>query len=495
MSSADMHSEDRQLLDELEKLRIINENLKSIIHFSSDGLFVVDRKGIVLEANKSYEDMTGIVREEVVGKNIKDLVLNEYFDRSAALMAMESKKKTTIIQLIKKQKYFVVTANPILDKDQEVKMIVTSVRDVTYLHHLQKQLRQAQQLNESHADKLTASNEEEQAASLIYASPPMQKLYEKIKQVAPFPTNILITGPSGTGKEVLASMIHQLSSSDKKTFIKVNCGAIPAELFESEMFGYASGSFTGARREGKPGFFEQANNGTILLDEIGDIPLPLQVKLLRVLQEKTVTRIGDTKPRELSFRLICSTNQDLRQLVLEKKFRQDLWYRINVIHLDIPPLSERREDISPLVEHFLSEFCRKYKIQKQIQPEVVEILTKYAWPGNVRELLNVMEFLIVSTTSLFITPNDLPENIKENWDFAHPFNTVENEANLTQREQEPKNLKESLDEYERNKIITALENSKSIRSAAAQLGVNHANLIRKMKRLGINKADMTGAQN
>ncbi|MCM3090702.1 MULTISPECIES: sigma-54 interaction domain-containing protein [unclassified Cytobacillus] len=494
MGSADMHSEDRQMFDELEKLRIINENLKSIIHFSSDGLFVVDRNGVVLEANKSYEDMTGIAREEVVGKNIKDLVLNEYFDRSAALMAMESKKKTTIIQLIKKQKYFVVTANPILDKDQEVKMIVTSVRDVTYLHHLQKQLRQAQQLNESHADKLTASNEEEQA-SLIYASPPMHKLYEKIKQVAPFPTNILITGPSGTGKEVLAGMIHQLSSSDKKTFIKVNCGAIPAELFESEMFGYASGSFTGARREGKPGFFEQANNGTILLDEIGDIPLPLQVKLLRVLQEKTVTRIGDTKPRELSFRLICSTNQDLRQLVLEKKFRQDLWYRINVIHLEIPPLSERREDISPLVEHFLSEFCLQYKIQKQIQPEVVEILTKYAWPGNVRELRNVMEFLIVSTTSLFITPNDLPENIKENWDFAHPFNTVESEADLTQREPEPKNLKESLDEYERNRIIAALDNSKSIRSAAAQLGVNHANLIRKMKRLGIKKDDMTGARN
>ncbi|MBU8731863.1 sigma 54-interacting transcriptional regulator [Cytobacillus oceanisediminis] len=359
MGSTDIHSENIQLLNELSKLQVINENLKSIIHFSSDGLFVVDRKGFVLEANKSYEDMTGILKEEVIGKNIKDLVLNEYFDRSAALMAMESKKKTTIIQLIKKQKYFVVTANPILDTDQEVKMIVTSVRDVTYLHHLQKQLRQAQQLNESHADKLTASTKEEKAASLIYASPPMHKLYEKIKQVAPFPTNILVTGPSGTGKEVLAGMIHQLSSSDKKTYIKVNCGAIPAELFESEMFGYASGSFTGARKEGKPGFFEQANNGTILLDEIGEIPLPLQVKLLRVLQEKTVTRIGDTKPRELSFRLICSTNQDLRQLVLEKKFRQDLWYRINVIHLEIPPLSERREDISPLIEHFLNEFCHQ----------------------------------------------------------------------------------------------------------------------------------------
>ncbi|WP_282140866.1 sigma-54 interaction domain-containing protein [Cytobacillus oceanisediminis] len=485
MGSTDIHSENIQLLNELSKLQVINENLKSIIHFASDGLFVVDRKGFVLEANKSYEDMTGILKEEVLGKNIKDLVLNEYFDRSAALMAMESKKKTTIIQLIKKQKYFVVTANPILDTDQEVKMIVTSVRDVTYLHHLQKQLRQAQQLNESHADKLTASNKEEKAASLIYASPPMHKLYEKIKQVAPFPTNILITGPSGTGKEVLAGMIHQLSSSDKKTFIKVNCGAIPAELFESEMFGYASGSFTGARKEGKPGFFEQANNGTILLDEIGEIPLPLQVKLLRVLQEKTVTRIGDTKPRELSFRLICSTNQDLRQLVLEKKFRQDLWYRINVIHLEIPPLSERREDISPLIEHFLNEFCHQYKIQKQIQPEAVQVLTNYAWPGNVRELRNVIEFLIVSTTALFITPNDLPENIKENWDFAHPFNTIESEAILKPSKSEPKNLKESIDEYERKQIVTALENSKSIRSAAALLGVNHANLMRKMKRLGI----------
>ncbi|WP_053362626.1 sigma 54-interacting transcriptional regulator [Bacillus sp. FJAT-27251] len=487
METANIQNESSQLLHELAQLRSINEDLHAIIRFSSDGLFVVDRHGFVLEVNRAYEEMTGILAKEVVGKNIKDLVLNEYFDRSAASMALESKSKTTIIQLIKKQKYFVVTANPILDEQQEVKMVVTSVRDVTYLHHLEKQLRQAQQMNESLSNTLPLKRNEH-PYSFVYASPPMQKLYEKIKQVAPFPTNVLITGHSGTGKEVLASMLHQLSTSDRKTFVKVNCAAIPPELFESEMFGYASGSFTGARKEGKPGFFEQANHGTILLDEIGEIPLPLQVKLLRVLQEKAVTRIGDTKQRELSFRLICSTNQDLRQLVLEKKFRQDLWYRINVIHLEIPPLSERKADIPPLIEHFLNEFCQQYKIEKQIEPEVVQTLTNYAWPGNVRELRNVMEFLIVSTTSSFITSNDLPENIKNNWDFEHPSSNDELDFHMSHSpiiSTNNKSLKESLEEFEREQILIAVESSKSIRSAASLLGLDHASLIRKMKRLGI----------
>ncbi|GHI00732.1 sigma-54 interaction domain-containing protein [Neobacillus kokaensis] len=478
------------LVEELKKLRLINEELRSIIQYSSDGLFVVDHQGFVIEVNKAYEEMTGISKKEVLGENIADLVLNEYFDRSAASMALQSKKKTTIIQKIKKQKYFVVTSTPILDSQQEVKMVVTSVRDVTYLHHLQKQLGHAQQINESMTNSLQTKKQEKDFYA-VYKSPQMQKIYEKIKQIASFPTNVLITGESGTGKEVIASTIHQLSSADEKTFIKVNCGAIPPELFESEMFGFVSGSFTGARKEGKPGFFEQANNGTILLDEIGEIPLPLQVKLLRVLQEKEVTRIGDTTPRKLSFRLICSTNQNLRQLVLDKKFRQDLWYRINVIHIEIPPLFERKPDIPHLVEYYLEDFCRKYHIEKKLLPETMSLLKQYSWPGNVRELKNVMEFLIVSTPTTFITPYDLPENVKNNWDFEHPSNT--NANSLTKEDNNLEinrnmSLKHSLDEFEKRQILKAIEKSKSIRSAASLLDLDHTSLIRKMKRLGIHKA-------
>jgi PAS domain S-box-containing protein len=472
-------------LDELRQLHSDIEKLRTIIHFSSDGLFVVDHNGIVLEVNKAYEEMTGISKEEVLGENISDLVLNEFFDRSAASMALQSKKKTTIIQQIKKLKFFVVTANPVFDKEKRIKMVVTSVRDVTYLHHLQKQLRQVQQIYENNSD--SSKLNEKEKGFIVYLSNQMSKLNEKIKQVAPFPTNVLITGDSGTGKEVLASMIHRLSSDKDKPFIKVNCAAIPPELFESEMFGYVSGSFTGARKEGKPGFFEQANSGTILLDEIGEIPLALQVKLLRVLQDKIVTRIGDTKPKNLSFRLICSTNQDLKKLILEKRFRQDLWYRINVIHLEIPPLSERKIDIPPLVEFFLEKFCSMYNLNKQILPEAMFSLENYSWPGNVRELKNTIEYLVVSTTTPFISPSDLPEIIKNNWNFEHPSSFETNSILMNNYNPESNNLKASLEQFEKDQILKAIGKSKSIRSAATLLGIDHASLIRKMNRLEINK--------
>ncbi|MEW9674014.1 sigma-54 interaction domain-containing protein [Ammoniphilus sp. 3BR4] len=488
------YTDKEKWLQEITQLQSINKQLREIINFSSDGLFIVNHQGVVLEVNKAYEHTTGISREEVVGKNISDLVLSEYFDRSAAIIALQSKQTTTIVQRIKKQKYFVVTANPVLDTDKNIKMIVTSVRDVTYLHHLQEQLRHTEQINERLSDQIPTLNHGK--TPLVYKSPQMQKLFEKIKQIASFPTTVLITGPSGTGKEVLGNMIHEWSSVADQAFIKVNCAAIPPELFESELFGYVSGSFTGARKEGKPGLFELANNGTILLDEIGEMPLPLQSKLLRVLQEKTITRIGDTKPKIINFRLVCSTNQNLKQLVQEKKFRGDLWYRINVVHLQIPSLHERKPDIQPLAEHFLTEFCQQYNLQKQILPETMLVLEEYSWPGNVRELKNIMEFLVVSTTTSFISPEDLPEHVKNNWDFDHPL-TEENsipsiEDNGFQsiedthlNKSESKSLQQSLKQFEKEQILKALHTAKSIRSAASLLGLDHASLIRKMKRLGI----------
>ena len=467
---------------ELITLRESNEILKSIIEYSSDGLFVVNSEGIVIEVNKAYEEMTGISKKEVLHRDITDLVSSQYFDKSAASIALETKTKTTIIQQIKQQKYFVVTANPILDRHQEVTMVVTSVRDISYLFHLQKQL-----LDSPHSSENTSDIPYNQKDFfIIYKSPQMKMIYQKIEQISPFPTNILITGDSGTGKEVLANLIHQLSAKPNQPFIKVNCAAIPNELFESEMFGYTGGSFTGAKKEGKPGFFEQANNGTILLDEIGEIPIQFQVKLLRVLQEKSITPIGSTKPIKLSFRLICSTNQNLEKLIQEKKFRLDLWYRINVVHLRIPPLKFRKEDIPPLVDQFKKEFCNKYKLTKEILPETMNTLMEYNWPGNVRELRNVMEYAIISTLSTHIAPSDLPDNVKENWNFESLL-LSDDELPSYSPESPPNemSLKSAIEYYEKEIILRALKSTTSIRSAAKILKTDHSSLIRKMRRLNI----------
>ena len=474
-----------ELIEKIRQLKETNEQMRTIINFSSDGLYVVDHQGITLEVNKAYEEMTGISRDEVIGKNIRDLVFGEYFDRSAAYMALQAKQTTTIMQKIKNQKYFVVTATPVFDtgnsENREVKMVVTSVRDLTYLNHLQNQLREAEQMNIEQPSHPSAHAEE---SLIIFKSPQMKNLVEQAKRIAAFPTPVLITGPSGTGKEVLANFIHQHSPQKEQPFVKVNCSAIPPELFESELFGFSGGSFTGAKKEGKPGLFEQADKGTILLDEIGELPLPMQVKLLRVLQDQSVTRIGDVKPRYLSFRLICATNQDLRELVYNKQFREDLWYRINVVHLPMEPLSKRIADIPPLIDYYLKKFCSKYYLDKQMTPDTLTVLMHYPWPGNIRELKNVIEFLVVSTPSTSITPRDLPEHMKDHRGYELSPPGYDEENSYSAMNAQP-SLREALASFESQKILEALHSSKSIRSAAKLLGIDHANLIRRMKRLGI----------
>ncbi|MBT2666870.1 sigma 54-interacting transcriptional regulator [Bacillus sp. ISL-4] len=461
-----------ELLEKVQQLEAINKLMRTIIDFSSDGLYVVDEDGITIEVNKAYEEMTGINRNEVIGKDIKDLVLLEYFDESAAYMALQSKNTTTIMQKINKCKYFVATATPVFDNSKKkVKMIVTSVRDITYLNHLQSQTRKME------LDKENDAKQSMNHPLIIFKSQQMQTLIEKSKKIAAFPTSVLITGDSGTGKEVLANYIHEYSRQKNSPFIKVNCAAIPSELFESELFGYADGAFTGAK---KGGFFEKANFGTILLDEIGELPLLMQAKLLRVLQDQAITRIGDTRPITLNFRLICSTNKDLRELINKKQFREDLWYRINVVHLDIPPLLKRKTDILPLIDYYLKMLCEQFGLIKKIMPETIKLMESYQWPGNVRELKNILEYLVVSTSVPSILPRDLPEHIRDNWKLESDTDYEEYISPSSHL-----NLKDAMNQFEAQIILDALKSSPSIRKAAFKLKIDHANLIRRMKRLGI----------
>lgn len=262
------------------------------------------------------------------------------------------------------------------------------------------------QSNRAILDKRSSLKLSEQL--FIFHSSIMKRLLELMIRVAKIDSTVLITGESGVGKGIFASLIHHNSNRSKKPFMGINCGAIPENLMESELFGYEPGSFTGAKASGKAGIFEMCNNGTILLDEIGELPLHLQVKLLRVIQEQEIFRVGDTSPRKLNVRIIAVTNKNLEEMVKNKLFRADLYYRVNVLPIHIPPIRERIEDIMPLASHFLEIFNREYKTNKKLNISVLKTFEKYQWPGNVRELKNLIERLVIISETEVIGLQHLP---------------------------------------------------------------------------------------
>ncbi len=302
--------------------------------------------------------------------------------------------------------------------------------------------------------------------SIIGESEPMQKLFNMIKQVAPTQATVLIQGESGTGKELVAKAIHRLSSRNKAPFIPVNCAALSESLLESELFGHEKGSFTGAtnKREGR---FELADKGTLFLDEISEMSQEIQVKLLRILEERTFERVGGTKTIEVDIRLITATNKDLKQMAVNHEFREDLYYRLNVVNITLPPLRERIEDIPLLCHYFIKEFNEKNnKKIEYIDNATIKMLEQYSWPGNVRELRNTIEKMVVLSTTNTLTKEDVPEDIS----FSPPtHNIIENKISIAEAEKEM--------------IMNALEkNNQNITKAAEQLGISRRTLHRKLNK-------------
>ncbi|GGG13816.1 sigma-54 interaction domain-containing protein [Paenibacillus abyssi] len=453
-----------QDISEMDHYRNLVKQMESIIEFSTDATYVVDREGITIQVNTAYEELTGFHREELVGRRMTDLMSEGYFDQSVSVLVLEQKQRISIIQRIGGKKDVVVTGNPIFNELGELELVVTSVKDITQLNELQKELEKAQRLSTIQNNRYAIKSGESEQNFIIYSSQ-IKKVYEKIQQVAPFPTSILLNGPSGTGKEVMANLIHDLSDRREQPFIKINCSAIPEQLLESELFGYEAGAFTGANRNGKIGLLELADKGTVMLDEIGEMPLALQVKLLRVLQEKQMLRIGGTKPRNLDIRIVSATNQDVRKRIKEGKFREDLYYRLAVIEISIPPLVERQEDIIPLIDHYFSFFCRQFRIDKQMSQETKAILKAYHWPGNVRELRNLIENMLVSVPAHIIEPVHLPLHVHDR-----------------SYSESPSSLKEQVQQFEQRIISEVVEKYSSLRKAAEQLGVDHSTLVKKMQR-------------
>lgn len=455
--------------------QMMAKQLDAIIDSSFDGLWICDGDGKVVRINRASEKINGIKAEQVLNRKIGDIVEEGLFDRSVTLEVLRTRASVTMIQHLKNGKQVLVTGSPVFDDHGEISLVVVNDRDITQLNQLRAELDKTRALSREYMEKLSHSNQRESLFSdVVIRSAPMRRVFDTAMEVARVDTIVLIQGESGVGKGLMAKMIHQASKRKEGPLIRVDCGAIPEALIESELFGYDGGAFTGARTTGKPGQFEMAEGGTLFLDEIGELPLQVQVKLLRFIEENEVVHLGGTQPKHINARIIAATHRNLEDMVEKGLFRRDLFFRLNVVPLRIPPLRERIEDIPPLIHFFLERFNTKCDKKCKILPRAVDVITQYSFPGNIRELANLIEQLVVLTPHNQIYAEDLPSHIRYK-DASKDFYSLQNEWNL----------REAVGSLEKAKIIEALKTFGSQRKAAAPLGIDQSTLARKVKRYGI----------
>lgn len=466
--------------NELQRCRSWNKELEIIFESSYDGVILSNEKGVMFRANKSVERVSGGIKfASIIGKTPKQL-------EKEGIILSQTKKilgtdPLTLTQKLCTGVELFITSIRAFDNDGNFMFHVATLRDMTELNRLKREMEETKDLSARYYQELIQLRDQMlQVEQVIVKSDLMRQVCERVFKVARTDTNVLLTGPSGSGKEVVAKMIHKMSERKNNAFVQINCGAIPETLLESELFGYDKGAFTGANKQGKIGLMEMANNGTILLDEIGDLPLVLQVKLLRVIQERVIYRVGSTSPIRLDVRIIAATNKNLEEMVSEGTFREDLYYRLNVIPIHVPPLKERREDILPLVFHFLEKYNQKHEAYKTLSMEVCALLEEYEWPGNVRELENLVERMVVISDSKILTVQCLPQRIQEK---CQSGATVNKNAIMNGNDIIP--LKQVREKVEREAIKNALATCGSIRNAAKLLGVDHSTIVRKMNHLEI----------
>jgi len=458
---------------ELRSVQELNKELESILEFSYDGLSISDDSGRFLRISPSFGKLLNIPIEDLIGKSVNEVTDQVLPIISVIESALEKRIPITMTEAILPGQQILATCIPVFDNQGVLVRVVTNLRDLTELNDLKQKVLESSELSKRYLEELGEWRERFIAtAEVISSSLVMQRVVELALHVARVDSTVLITGESGVGKEVVAKMIHKVSPRKNGPFIEINCGAIPESLLESELFGYEKGAFTGASKEGRIGIFELANNGTLLLDEIAEMPLNLQVKLLRALQEQEIYRVGGSKPIKLNVRIIAATNKELWQMVQSRTFREDLYYRLNVVPVEIPPLRERREDIIPLANLFLKQCNDKYGLNKRLSAEVFSIFEMYNWPGNVRELQNLVERLIVTVNADEITPSHLP-----------PLNGQEadNFSTLPIRVLGLTTLREAEEIVEKELIARALAIGKSTRKAADLLGVTHSTVVRKIR--------------
>jgi len=453
-----------QSLEEITHLEETIQELNEIIDLSADGLVSVDNQGILLRMNRAYENIIGVRACDFVGRPAIELKKQGYLPDIVSLHVLKDMQpKNLFVQL--RDRDVLLTGRPVFNSDGDFIRIVANVRDLTELNSLKEELKKYHELTDRYETELKQLRAREFATDLVSRSPQMKKVVDMATQASQAEATVLISGETGTGKEIVARIIHRSGLRKDSPFITVNCAALPETLLEAELFGYEGGAFTGAQRRGKMGLFEAAQRGILFLDEVAELSDSMQAKLLRAIQEKKVRRIGGTREIDLDLRLIAATNKDLKELVEQKKFREDLYYRLNVIHIRIPPLRQRSEDIPLLAEHFLKYFNTKYGTHKELSSRTAESLVHYHWPGNVRELENIIERLVIFESSSSPDAELLPNRIASG----------ENSSAEA-------SLREIVEQAEQDAVLRAYEQCRSTRKAAARLRISQATLCRKLQK-------------
>lgn len=397
-----------------EPYKAVASQLEAIMESSFDGLWITNSEGVVVKINRAALRLTGLPREKVEGRFVGDLLNEGNFSDSVTLEVLRRKTTVTMVQHLKSGKKILATGSPIYDAEGEVAFVVINDRDITLLDRMRRQLEESEaQLEQFRSTLLEKQMEEMSDDHFMCRSRAMKEVYEKTLRVAPTNSTVLITGESGVGKSMLAKLIHSKSPRAQGPFVRVDCAAIPTSLFESELFGYERGAFTGASRRGKQGLVELANQGTLFLDEIGELAPEHQVKLLRFLEERRMIRVGGSVEKEIDTRVIAATNKDLASEVDAKRFRHDLFYRFNVVPLFVAPLRERPSDILYLLGFFLKRIGEDNNIHKRLTPEARTLMLNYSYPGNVRELENIVERVLILSPGEEIRPDDLPGEVRK----------------------------------------------------------------------------------
>jgi PAS domain S-box-containing protein len=453
----------------------LDETLLSVIESFYDGILII-KDDFVMTANSSFNRITGLKEEAVVGCNVAEFDGENHIClhtiQEVVRLVKKLKKSVTSMGKLADGNEIYVTGKPVNTQDPNQRIVV-SIRDITELQLLKEEVSRLMALYLSTPEDLRISRLTK--GDIVAENQVMRGLIDMVARLAQVDSVILFEGESGTGKEVLARLTHRLSASRKGPFISVNCGAIPENLFESELFGYMKGAFTGAAKEGKPGLFELSNGGVIFLDEIGEMPLNCQVKLLKVIEDRQVFRVGGTQPIRLQVRIIAATNKDLHKLLKDGRFREDLFYRLYVVPIKIPPLRERREDVFPLAWHFLRRYNKKFNQTQTFSREILQIMENYEWPGNVRELQNVVERMAIMSDSEVLEPNHLP---------SHIYHHDGDDGSLVQVKG-IMSLARAKEAVEKKLLVHALELRSTTREAAKLLGVDHSTIVRKLKKYGL----------
>lgn len=503
-------------------------DFKRVVDGLDDSLLITDNTGKCIYVNPAYSKNTSIQPKEILGK----VVMDEYgpgklFSHGAVGDVIKTGKVTFCLCKTSKNDIPLtgyIIGTPLFDNQGNLQQVIALSRPIVQLKGLRNDFAAfVSELNQiqKQLSPTTTDAKEQLSPPMIGKETTMAPIWSLIHHIAPTDATVLITGESRTGKEVLADEIFRNSNRKNERFVKLNCASIPAQLFESELFGYEKGAFSGANAKGKPGLFELANHGTLLLDEIGDMPLDLQVKLLRAIQTKEITRIGGIKPIHLDVRIIAATNCNLKAKVADGTFRQDLFYRLNVVPIKIPPLRERKDDIEALCDFFIRKFSEKYHSSFSLTELQLDYLRSYNWPGNIRELENIMEYLVICSSGVGAVNNEMITNLLgiSNEIVENPMSASATEtaaslaeisspsANLSVAEPQPPvaelqtsgnsdtaqntptaniDFTTAVEQYEKKLIEEALQHSKNLREAGKLLNVNASTVSRKIKQYHIN---------